>query len=652
MTGAWLIVVGVAVLVVVAALLAARPTGRRTALAALTLGATALAWAALAGAEAARRQRSRQSLEGSVPHRGRGEEGFVSSETCGACHPDQHASWRRSYHRTMTTLAAPDTVRGSFDGVALASRGRDYRLERRGDEFWAEMTDPDWERGQRVQGIDPDATRDPPRAWRRIVMTTGSHHMQTHWVASRSGREVFNVPFVYLFEQGRWVPREDVFLRPPDAGRLFAVWNNSCIECHSTAGKVGFDFARERFDSSVAEMGIACEACHGPARAHVEANRSLWRRYRLHFTGSPDPTIVHPGRLEHRASSQVCGQCHGIAVPDAEDWLKNGHRYRPGDDLEATRFVVRPAVDRGSPRMRALLEKDPTALDTRFWADGMVRVSGREYNAMIESGCYTRGDLSCLSCHSMHESAPDDQLARGMEGKEACLQCHPSHRAGLQEHTRHGPSSAGSECYDCHMPHTTYGLLKAIRSHWIDSPSVATNVKTGRPNACNLCHLDRTLAWTQQHLERWYGAEPVTLAEGDRRVAASVAALLRGEAGTRALIAWHMGWEPARQASGRGWLAPYLAHLLEDPYAAVRYVAERSLRGLPGYERFPYDFLAPPGERARARRAVLDIWFDLPAAGIDRKGTEVLIDAAGNPMDAVLARLARERDDRPVLLEE
>ena len=27
----------------------------------------------------------------------------------------------------------------------------------------------------------------------------------------------------------------------------------------------------------------------------------------------------------------------------------------------------------------------------------------------------------------------------------------------------------------------------------------------GRPNACNLCHLDRTLGWTEQHLVRWYG---------------------------------------------------------------------------------------------------------------------------------------------------
>jgi hypothetical protein len=49
---------------------------------------------------------------------------------------------------------------------------------------------------------------------------------------------------------------------------------------------------------------------------------------------------------------------------------------------------------------------------------------------------------------------------------------------------------------------------------------------------------------------------------------------------------------------------------------------------------------------------VLDVWFDLPARGVDRRGESVLIDGAGEPMNATLARLARQRDDRPVVLNE
>ncbi len=55
------------------------------------------------------------------------DEGFVSSQTCRACHPSQYQSWHRSYHRTMTQVATPETVAASFDGVAVdaASGGAD-----------------------------------------------------------------------------------------------------------------------------------------------------------------------------------------------------------------------------------------------------------------------------------------------------------------------------------------------------------------------------------------------------------------------------------------------------------------------------------------------------------------------------------------------
>ena len=36
------------------------------------------------------------------------EEGYVSSETCRACHPAQYASWHTSFHRSMTQVATAD----------------------------------------------------------------------------------------------------------------------------------------------------------------------------------------------------------------------------------------------------------------------------------------------------------------------------------------------------------------------------------------------------------------------------------------------------------------------------------------------------------------------------------------------------------------
>jgi formate-dependent nitrite reductase cytochrome c552 subunit len=141
----------------------------------------------------------------------------------------------------------------------------------------------------------------------------------------------------------------------------------------------------------------------------------------------------------------------------------------------------------------------------------MVRVSGREYNGLIDSPCYERATetartLTCFSCHSMHIGADDrrgastwaaaHQVSPGMETNAACLSCHKQFRTNATTHTRHQNESSGSRCYNCHMPYTSYGLLKALRSHQISSPSVTASVQTGRPNACNACHLDKTLGWT------------------------------------------------------------------------------------------------------------------------------------------------------------
>ena len=58
------------------------------------------------------------------------DEGFVTSDTCQACHPEQYGSWSDSYHRRMTQPATPANVLAPFDGLRLGSRGQHYDLMR------------------------------------------------------------------------------------------------------------------------------------------------------------------------------------------------------------------------------------------------------------------------------------------------------------------------------------------------------------------------------------------------------------------------------------------------------------------------------------------------------------------------------------------
>ena len=556
--------------------------------------------------------------------------GYVKSETCQACHPGQYASWSDSYHSTMTQVATPAAVVGDFNRTYLEIYGDPYTLYRSGDEYFVEMVDPAYRREHGFTGGPP------PRVTRKIVLTTGSHHMQVYWYQDGEDRTLGQLPFVWLIDRQEWIPRIAAFVVAPQAvGRMtgheeVGRWNDTCIQCHATRGepriqlppsappsiyKADQNVPGSVIDTHVAELGIACEACHGPAADHVAANHDPRRRYDHRMQGKDDPTIVNPANLSPSRSTEVCGQCHGTGeLADWSDWAQNGFSYRPGEDLTASRVMMTRATFM-HPVIAEFLEKYPMVFSGTFWPDGVVRVSGREYNGISVSPCYTHGNedrqISCISCHQMHQSPEDsrsrtewadDQLKPEMNGSAACTQCHTQYAGAgaASAHSHHASGTAGDDCLNCHMPYQTYGLLKSIRSHTIASPNVAESIEGGRPNACNQCHLDKTFAWTATQLNSWYGTEIPALTSAEQTVPASLIWLFHGDAAQRALVAWNFGWEEAHRASGSDWIGGFLPQLLYDPYDAVRQIAYRSMRSLPGLERFECNVMAPRAEVERS----------------------------------------------------
>src|SRR6185369_1058545 len=51
------------------------------------------------------------------------DQDYVGASACRACHPDHYASWRRTYHASMTQLPDAATVRGRFDGAPVTMFG-------------------------------------------------------------------------------------------------------------------------------------------------------------------------------------------------------------------------------------------------------------------------------------------------------------------------------------------------------------------------------------------------------------------------------------------------------------------------------------------------------------------------------------------------
>jgi hypothetical protein len=342
-----------------------------------------------------------------------------------------------------------------------------------------------------------------------------------------------------------------------------------------------------------------------------------------------------------------------------DGFVRRGLSFRPGEELDRALHVFRVGQGSEIPAVAFMDEHFPDFFEDTFWPDGQVTVVGRELNDVRDSPCFAGGEFGCTSCHEMHPDPgdprplrewADDQLAPGMRTDRACLPCHAGLAGRLEEHTHHPASSEGSRCMNCHMPHTAWGLLKASRTHRISSPDVSVALAAGRPEACTLCHLDRTSEWSAAHLETWYGTPRPRIGDAEHRsVAAGVVWALRGHAAQRALAAWHMGWAPAQEASGSDWMLPVLGQLLLDPYSAVRYAAQRAIQSVPGYGDFEFDPLAPAEERQRRVLALAGRWRAMPHEPLSAERAAALVLDPGGGVDAgAMRRLLAARDDRRV----
>lgn len=335
-----------------------------------------------------------------------------------------------------------------------------------------------------------------------------------------------------------------------------------------------------------------------------------------------------------------------------------GVAYRPGADLRQSHDVWQLH----SPEMRKLLQNeslhDRVVKTNRgtFYPDGLLRVSGREYTSLEQSACFQRGEMGCLSCHQLHKDADDprsdpqwadDQMKPGGYTNLACTECHDQQQYS-SSHTHHRSDSSGSNCYNCHMPHTAYGLLKAIRNHTISSPDLNIDLAADRPNACNQCHLDKTLKWSAGFLKEWYSIDEPELDTEQSQIAASILWLLKGNAANRATAAWTMGWSEAQAVSGRDWQTIFLAQSLNDPYLAVRMIARRSLQSLPGLSELQLEPLGTDIQRADEILSIIERWDQQPHLA----NPELLLGPNNVVETQRIDELMKQRDDTPVRLAE
>ena len=498
--------------------------------------------------------------------------GLAGSEACGVCHPGQFESWRRSFHRTMTQPAAGAAVLAPFAGESLVSQG--FRATMTRSAFGVPHVQVEGEGGVL---LDVD-----------VALTVGSHRYQQYVARIDRGGgpgELWRLPVAWHLGARRWIPMNAAFLEPEgepgdaeDCLRHLSRWNDNCVLCHNTEPVPGLsDRAKGTgpegqawFASAVGEFGIACEACHGPAGAHVERQADPGRRL---LGGAGDPAVAHPGRLTPEGESGLCGRCHGNRIAaDVAAVLRDGDGFLPGELLAS---VSRPIF--ADSRVGG---SDETPFAARFWPDGTPRLSAYEYQGLLQSPCHQEGapgGLGCNHCHDMHGDDPDMQVRAGRKGQAACDGCHTLDAS-------HG-GHASVDCQGCHMPRITYGLLEGMISHRVTSPDPGAWVgRHDQPDACTQCHVDRSRRWAAEQLPR-LGFAAVTTGEEASEEGWAPRVLLDlhgGDPVQRGLAAHALARPevPVPAATRLQWLVD----ALEDGYPAVRWMAWRAMQELAGPE--------------------------------------------------------------------
>jgi hypothetical protein len=529
---------------------------------------------------------------------------YVGPEACAECHQAQYERWLEHPHRTMNQFPSEDSVQGDFGNAELRLAAGDVSFHRGED-------------GTFRMSVFREGTLS--RRY-RVTRTVGSKFMQFYVGRQEVGPEPAGariygehmLPFAYWFSLARWLPREYFDPNGPEKLHggmpLFEGLNGEpdvrnyaavCMNCHNTypyayrifhenyAGFLGATVAaaldplsralapavsvaptvpdfvalngRLDPDKHLVTLGISCESCHFGGREHVEQQK------RIRFLPTSPFTQVIPRRHDPPVSNSrhnprtilgICVQCHSGT----------------GD----------------------------------YYANGSSKGNSREAIDMYLGGCTSQ--LRCVDCHEPHTAGGSFGGPSHATHAATCVRCHSRYAspADAASHSRHLPE-AGVNCLDCHMPRQTQGLEGLVRTHRISLPVEPSMVAQGSLNACNLCHLDKSLRWTLDQWSRGWPARAAARIEFtgvDLDRPAGMLWLESEDAALRLVATQSF----ARSELAQGQLRA-MAQALNDPQGINRVFALLALcqvLGMPPAEFRAVDVAAPPSARRQQIEELLE----------------------------------------------
>ncbi|HTO79974.1 MAG TPA: multiheme c-type cytochrome, partial [Methylocystis sp.] len=431
---------------------------------------------------------------------------FVGSQACAECHAGESRSWRGSHHALAMQKADATSVLGRFDGASFEKDGARSLFSTKDGRYFVSTPGSD--------GKPTDF---------EIKYAFGFYPLQQYLIELPGERlQAFGLAWdARPAAQGgqRWFDLyPDRKLSPGDPLHWSGVdqnWNFQCAWCHTTNLQKNYDTASNGFSTRWSELGVGCEACHGPASTHL-----AWARQ----DGA------------QRAAAPLKGLTRSFDERRGASWPMNdnGQAFRSAP-LKTQKEVL---VCAGCHARRAQFSDDPASVGLFYEAfrpslietplyhlDGQQRDEAFEFGSFLQSKMHLAG-VTCSDCHDPHSG----RLRKS--GDDVCTQCHASEHFATPSHHHHAQGSPGSRCVECHMPATVYMGVDARRDHSLRIPRPDRTMSLQTPNACNQCHADRPPCWAAEAIRSW-GVPP----QGFQNFAESFAAAENGAPGATAALA-------------------------------------------------------------------------------------------------------------------
>jgi Tfp pilus assembly protein PilF len=398
---------------------------------------------------------------------------FAGSLKCKECHQKEYDKWVNSNHDHAMDVANEETVLGDFNNDDFEAHGVTSRFYRKDGKFFAHTQGPEGKMGDF-----------------EVSHTFGWFPLQQYLVPFPGGR-LQCLPIAWDVREKKWYhlyPKEP--LDPKDW--LYWTngaqnWNGMCAECHSTNLKKNYDIKTDSYKTTWSDIDVGCEACHGPGSRHVAwSEMPDMARPRVENV----ELVVKTSGIGSRKLVELCAPCHS-------------RRASRGDYTHAEADLL-------DSMLPSLLTEE------LYFSDGQILDEVYVYGSFTQSKMYHR-DVRCSNCHDVHS------LKVIKEGNGLCLQCHRAAEYDSKAHHFHKRKGekgdpirsadgkvlfevgTGAECVQCHMPGRTYMGIHYRLDHSLRLPRPDLSMKIGAPNACNRCHTDKTVQWSVDAINKWYG---------------------------------------------------------------------------------------------------------------------------------------------------